>query len=170
MKYNISDNKKTLLKVYDIDSDIFIVPDTVEIISDYAFLNINIKKLIAPNVKVINYSAFDSGDIEQIEAPKLIRIDEWAFQNCINLKNINLPKLEIIGYGAFVQCTNLQILNIPNCSYISEAALKFCDNLSSINSKLSKEQLIMAFDDINQYNNYIQRNRDYKLKQLIHEL
>lgn len=73
----------------------YIVPDSVEIIGEFAFAdNVNLKKVVLPD--------------------SLKRIEYQAFFQCENLSDINLPHgLEYIGEECFGLTTNLNRLIVP---------------------------------------------------------
>ena len=73
----------------------YIVPDTVETIGKFAFVdNVNLKKIVLPD--------------------SIKRIEEKAFFQCENLSDINLPYgLEYIGEECFALSTNLNRLIVP---------------------------------------------------------
>ena len=77
------------------DAD-FIVPDTVDMISGYAFL---FRK-----------------DLKSITIPDTVKIiGEWAFEECTALEQVTLPEsVAEIGNGAFQQCASLERITIEN--------------------------------------------------------
>lgn len=107
-------------------------------------------------------------DVETFEIPNNVTsIHRWAFENCKKIKVLNISNVKHIGFQAFCNCSNLIEVNIPNVMNISYQIFVNCYNLSNIISKLSTKQLKKAFGDEEQYQQYLQRNRDYKLSKLI---
>ena len=52
--------------------------------------------------------------IEYIHLPKnLVKIGDYAFQNCTNLKYIDLTNVTSVGKGAFAEWTNKQKIKVP---------------------------------------------------------
>lgn len=145
MNYKLSYDHETL---YEVDKDVetFDIPNTVTKIYHNAFNG-------CKNLTTVNIS-------------NVTKIGINAFQNCISLKHIDLTNVIKIGEWAFFNCKNLNIINITNVIDYHFGVFRGCDNLSYINSQLNKDQLIYAFGSVEQYNNYCQRNRDYKLKSL----
>ena len=62
-------------------------------------------------------------------------INEYAFENCSNLKSIKIPEgITNIGAFAFYNCNNLVTVEIPNSVIvIDDNIFKLCDNLKEIN-------------------------------------
>ena len=89
-----------------------IIPDNVEVISDYAFSN-------CVNLKTVEFSK------------KLKEIGEGTFFGCSSLKNADLPDtLEKIDGSAFENCKLLKNLKIPSsCTEIGTDAFLGCENL-----------------------------------------
>jgi len=189
----ISSDGTTLI---DIDDDVteLILPYNITKIFNLHSARKKLKTLVCPNVTEICSGAFNKQfNLEYISLPKCIKIGGYAFNNCVNLKSIFIPNVEIIEYGTFSDCYELEFIDIPNLQAIKTSAfyncknLKYintanvitlhpfsidnCDNLTYINGLLSNEDIIGAFgDNIEQYQAYEQRNRDYKLKQLINKV
>lgn len=150
MNYRLSDDGKTLTHV-DLHITSFEIPNSITNIEWSAFqFHFNLKSVTIP------------GNIR--------RINSFTFIGCTALETINIPNVSEIGDIAFYNCNNLTILNIANTTKIGIGALSQCYNLVDINSKLSPTQIKSAFDDKKQYNAYLKRNRDYKLKHLIYEI
>lgn len=169
MDYVLNENCSIIYRVYK-DVDTFTIPDRVTMIADEAFFFKKIKTVIAPNVKTINQKAFKYSNIENIIIPNVENIGSQAFCSCKNITHINAPALKSIGNLTFDSCFNLKSIDAPNLQEIGLNAFNNCDNLCYINSKLSLDQIKKAFYDLTQYNNYIQRNRDYKLNKLEYEI
>lgn len=147
----------------DCNANVINIPDTVEVISDYAFYNCkNLIEINLPdNLKYIYSNVFeDCTKLENIEFPDTLkRIDEEAFLNCDSLEEIIIPdSVENIGYKAFADCISLEKAVLPdneatilencvflNCTYLSEVIIpdklvnfnasnfKRCENLNSLN-------------------------------------
>ena len=94
-----------------------IIPDTIETIESYAFIeNETIEKIVfGKNVKKVGSYAFDTcsnlTDVEMNQGLKVI--DKFAYVRCENLKRILLPdSVEYIGNSAFKR-TALQDITFP---------------------------------------------------------
>lgn len=115
-----------------------VVPEIEEIeLSD----NTEIIYLSAPKVEkiVIPQSVKEIINLEtkaeQIDIPEgAIKIGDWAFSGCSDLKKINLPdSITEIGKYAFYNCSNIKNLNITdNLNKLGEAAFYGCTNLKKI--------------------------------------
>ena len=110
-------------------------------IGAHAFQNCeNLKNsLILNNIENIEAYAFANSGIEKIEinSNRIKKIDNWAFEECKNLKEFIFPsssnKLTKIESGLFKSCTALENIKIPN--YIVEIdsyAFSDCKNLKNI--------------------------------------
>lgn len=110
----ICDKDRKILFCNYSDNDCFILPDTIEVISDYVFFLCDMKEVVL--------------------SKSLHVIGDSAFSRCENLQNIKLPDtLESIGKCAFENCTNLYSIAIPpRVKYIGEGAFKGCNNLSNV--------------------------------------
>ena len=64
----------------------------------------------------------------------VIKIDEFAFDNCSELTNIEIPNsVTGIGFRAFRGCNNLTTIKIPDSvNYIGQRAFENCSNLTEI--------------------------------------
>lgn len=92
-------------------------------------------------------------------------INGWAFFNCNIMETLIMSK-NVEYLQSDISCPKLLQLSIPNVYKIAKYTLKECINLIDIDTKLSKEELILAFGDEEKYNKYIQRNREYKINKL----
>ncbi len=74
--------------------------------------------------------------IEEIIIPEgVIKIEDYAFSDCTNIKDIKLSEsLESIGYEAFRNCIGLESIEIPSkVKTIGAYAFENCSNLKEIN-------------------------------------
>ncbi|MCK9475486.1 MAG: leucine-rich repeat domain-containing protein [Candidatus Muirbacterium halophilum] len=143
MEYELSEDKKILVYV-NCDINTIDIPDSVEVIGNYSFRNSAMNNIYIPNIKIIEECAFRNSHIENICLPDVVELREFSFSNCVNLHTLIIPNVTKINQGAFLNC----------------------DKLTYIKSKLSNEQLRLAFNNVPKYNAYIQRNREYKLNKL----
>lgn len=94
-------------------------------------------------------------------------INGWAFFNCNIMETLIMSK-NVEYLQSDISCPKLLQLSIPNVYKIAKYTLMGCINLIDIDTKLSKEELILAFGDEEKYNKYIQRNREYKINKLVY--
>lgn len=94
-------------------------------------------------------------------------INGWAFFNCNIMETLIMSK-NVEYLQSDISCPKLLQLSIPNVYKIAKYTLMECINLIDIDTKLSKEELILAFGDEEKYNKYIQRNREYKINKLVY--
>ncbi len=102
---------------------VYTVPDGVELIEHYSFINAKFKEVILPD--------------------SLTTIDDWAFNNCTALSKINLPdSLVSIGASAFRTCRALEEITVPDSvTFIDVAAFYQCSGLKSITLSNSIESI-----------------------------
>lgn len=109
--------EKTVLLRYPAgrEDKLFVIPETVEEIWNYAFA--------------------DCYNLENIVIPETVTmIDEGAFSDCYNLKNIKLPsKLTRLDSSAFNSCLSLTDISVPaTVNEIGESAFEYCVRLKNI--------------------------------------
>ena len=114
------------------------IPDSVEIICDYAFSNCyNLKKIEIPeSVTTIGKSAFERClCLETIKLPANVDVvSEQLFASCENLSEIQLGEnITEIGRWAFSGCINLKTIELPDdLTIIDKYAFSICKNLEKI--------------------------------------
>lgn len=111
------------------------LPDTIEIIEDYAFaameevVEINFGsglRVIGDNV-VQNCYLLEEIDLS---GTKLESIGAWAFTNCRIVKSIKLPDtVKSIDSGAFMCCRELENLTIPESAELGKGITFACPKL-----------------------------------------
>jgi len=115
-----------------------IIPDTVVIIGDQAFLNCaSLTKIVfGKNVHTIEQRAFiDCESLEEIVIPDtVINLGQRAFNNCKKLKSITLGSgIKEIGPYTFSNCTSLEEIIInTSLSSIGDYAFSGCNSLARI--------------------------------------
>ena len=115
----------------------FVIPSSVTVIGDWAFLHCNLTSITIPNsVKSIGskvfYSCYNLRNITIPNSVKSIGMD--AFYSCISLTSTTIPNsVTNIGSGAFRQCSGLTSITIPNSvTNIGSGAFRECSGLTSI--------------------------------------
>ena len=74
-----------------------------------------------------------------------MRVGDFLFRNCKNLKEINSGKIKWVGSCAFSLCYNLTTVNLPNCTIIDAGAFEECHSLTSVNAPNCKSIYAGAF-------------------------
>jgi hypothetical protein len=88
--------------------------DGVEVISENAFMDCHsLQRLIASSVKVIKDGAFRRSGLEEVDLPKVERIETSAFNSCTSLRRITFPSIKTIATYVFFNCTKLTELKMP---------------------------------------------------------
>ena len=109
-----------------LDQESYVIPDSVTMITDWAFCNSMLKRIVIPDsVYNIGEGAFYScTEIEEIVIPdSVVRIDDSAFRGCSSLKYIHVPdSVSEFGWGLFSGCDGVTVI----CNKHSNAA-NYCD-------------------------------------------
>lgn len=111
-------DKELLIGYYGYRQDVFIVPEGVKYIGDYAFAGRDLKHIqLSTTVEYIGDYAFEGcWLLESIGMSIQVKnIGKRAFSDCQKLSHIKLPNgLISIGDSAFSWCTSIQSLTIPS--------------------------------------------------------
>lgn len=92
-------------------------------IGEWAFSNVGLTEVDAPNVTEIGYQAFEACDyLETVNLPNLTSLGNFAFEHCTALKNVNIPKVTNISRYAFSNCTALESFDFSNVIQIGNNA------------------------------------------------
>ncbi len=89
-----ADGKELLFYSRFCENEVFLVPETVEVIADHVFRNnTNIKYIDMPSVTTVGISAFENSALEGVGfgSENSITINLGAFRNALNLKKLYLP-------------------------------------------------------------------------------
>ena len=94
----------------------------------------SLRRVIMPNVKVVEQDAFHScRALEHLECDKLERVECGAFYLCESLRSINLPSARFVDSSAFEYCEALTDVKFGNkLERIEESAFEDCVNLERI--------------------------------------
>ena len=104
-------NCQTLDSLY-IDDRNYFIPNTVEVIGNYAFANTS---------------------IGTIDFTKYRKIGNYAFQNCLQLTSVNVtPNVKAIGTAAFSGCSNIKTAQLSQ-NLVAPYLFSNCTSLTSIN-------------------------------------
>ena len=137
----LSEDKRTLLSVKEMDFDCLDIPHGIIYIGQNAFKNCSLWEIVIPNsVTHIEKSAFEGcTSLYKIDIPNSVtRIEDKAFSGCVSLESIDIPNsVTHIGRAAFNGCSSLQNIDIPySVKYIGDYAFSSCNSLQSINISL----------------------------------
>lgn len=134
--------EKTKLILYpEGKSGTYKMPENTEIIDSNAFRNSNLTNVeLSTNLKNIFSNAFIGAsklsNVDFTKCNNLITIEDYAFQDCTELKEVSLPNSIVsLGKSAFENCTSLRKLTLPQNEYfntISERSFYNCSSLSSV--------------------------------------
>lgn len=97
------------------------IPETLEIIDDYAFYGSGLETLNLNNVVAVGEYAFADTKLTQVNGEKLASIGNAAFMNCGKLEKFDLSRVETIGDKAFM-CTALKEADLVSATTIGSFA------------------------------------------------
>lgn len=134
--FQLSPDRKTLIKCTNDNVQSLIIPQSVEEIGDMAFFEkTNLKKVTLPSsLRTIGVSAFQNSGLCGICIPEGCKtIDNSAFYGCENLKEVTLPEsISVIEEEAFACCQNLTSIRIPGNVTTLNNVFGGCTNLSRV--------------------------------------
>lgn len=132
-----------------------ILPETVQVIGDYAFrwcrflkeINLtrivtigngsflnckSLRELYLPSTLTIGIAAFKGcSDLERINIPNITVIKNETFWYCTLLETINLPKVESVGMLSFSNC-NVKVLDLPEVREVDTSSFSQCEHLTTL--------------------------------------
>lgn len=159
---------------YNEDKETFIVPDSVKVICNRAFVYWEtLEQIILSRVSCIGKNAFAKCySLKHIDIPEGVKsIEEYTFYKCISLISIKLPNsLEYIRDYAFEGCKSLTEIEIPaNVKEIKMNAFTGCTGLHKIIFKGEPNIRYDFMDDIDEFfkninylicpTNFVERNK-----------
>ena len=114
-----------------------VIPNSVRILSDYAFSNTCIKTINLHNgvTELGQYCFSHSEDLEQIALPNSLNtIGENAFQYCTSLRSIIIPNsISKLAGWTFYHCDSLQNVNLPeNLTSLPSYTFSDCSSIENI--------------------------------------
>ena len=116
-----------------------VIPESVEIIWDWAFNDAGFKEIYIPDsVKIIGAAAFSGcGELVKVHLPynkNYNEVHHSLFRMCRSLEKITLPPyVTRIGYQAFSSCVSLRKIVIPcrkQFTYLGNYAFSGCSRLT----------------------------------------
>ena len=121
------------------------IPNTVELISGYAFNGCkSLKNIKIPSsvTKILNYAFENCTSLIEINIPNGVKtIEARVFKGCTSLKYITIPNSVIsIDTEAFANCTSLTVIKIPNSvDFLYGSAFSGCFDLDVVIDRLKSE-------------------------------
>jgi hypothetical protein len=113
-------------------------------------LCVNLKKVILSDTltEIPNYAFYECIALKEIDLTHVVRIGDLAFAAVSMPARLELPNVEYIGMQAFVeivdQCT-LEFVNAPNLKHVASQAFVGCEKLKGINAPNMEEIEMGAF-------------------------
>ena len=121
------------------------IPNTVELISGYAFNGCkSLKNIKIPSsvTKILNYAFENCTSLIEINIPNGVKtIEARVFKGCTSLKDITIPNSVVsIDTEAFANCTSLTVIKIPNSvDFLYGSAFSGCFDLDVVIDRLKSE-------------------------------
>ena len=114
------------------------IPNTVDVIGDYAFAESELAAVNLSNVTRIGNYAFANTKLVSISSNNtkdnsVNVIGNGAFSGCEELQSAVLPYVQTIGNSAFENCKLLLTLNINSATHIGDRAFSGAISLASVN-------------------------------------
>ena len=132
-------NDKTLIMYAKGKKDaIFVIPDSVTSINDFAFTEcFSLTSVTMPDsvTSIGVYAFYNCSSLTSITiGDSVTRICDWAFANCSSLASLEIPdSVTYIGEYAFYGCSSLTSIEIPDSvTSIGYRAFAYCTSLTSI--------------------------------------
>lgn len=116
----------------DIGIESLVLPDTVEILEDYALAGMEeaVSVHFGSGLRVIGDDAVQNCFLLEdltFSGNALESIGAWAFTNCRALKNLTLPEsVKTVGNAAFMCCRSLETLEIPETAEVGKGVRFAC--------------------------------------------
>jgi hypothetical protein len=103
-------------------------------VGNYAFANcVSLEEINLPRVTKINMGAFyGCTGLKTVNLPESVTLDMFAFYGCTSLTAISLPKAAAIGNSMFYGCTALTTVNLPEAVTIGSDVFRSCTSLTTI--------------------------------------
>lgn len=125
------------LEVLDLSmTDLAVMPNRGLAFNNPLSANTTLKRVVLPaTVTAIEEAAFaNCRALETMDTENAQSIGQWAFENCISLRNVHIgEKTENIYNTAFKNCTALATVNIPgSVQTLGRWLFEGCENLETI--------------------------------------
>ena len=124
-------NKTTLIRCPQRKTYVYVIPDNVKIIEDYAFSRCtDLTTIVIPNTvtDIGNYAFSYCENLNTMDMPhSVINLGEWAFSHCSRLTSVVLSNnIKIIRNNTFIHCDTLSSIFIPSSIRNIEKYAFFC--------------------------------------------
>lgn len=101
--------------------------------SNSSFLDMENLELCLPDtVTEIKEHTFACKKMISAQGNSVIKICQYAFSSCSELKSVSFPELKFIGAEAMSFCYSLEKINMPNIRIIGKNAFWDCNNLIEV--------------------------------------
>ena len=131
------DMKQLIVYPAAIENSTFVIPESVEEISDNAFENAGFESVVIPEtIREIGDYVFSSSKLREVKLPESITdIEDGMFKNCSYLESASYSeKLMSVGESAFENCISLKSIKLPaTLNNIGKCAFGNTENMNEIN-------------------------------------
>lgn len=100
--------------------------------------------LVAPNLEFIGRWGFLSSGLVTASFPKLVRVQESAFEGCLSLREVYMPKMEAVPEACFKGCTALQSVTLESVTALNSYCFQYCSQLKTVNLPIVRECIDLA--------------------------
>ena len=132
------DAKKTTIVLYPMgrQAESYQIPDSVKIIGENAFNNVNVSEILIPKtVSVINDGAFAGAKIKTLNLPgSVTSLGLYLCEDCTELQSVTIGKgIKSISYRMFYNCSSLTEVSLGSTlNTLDSLAFAYCTSLQQI--------------------------------------
>ena len=132
------DAKKTTIVLYPMgrQAEPYQIPDSVKIIGENAFNNVNVSEILIPKtVSVINDGAFAGAKIKTLNLPgSVTSLGLYLCEDCTELQSVTIGKgIKSLSYKMFYNCSSLTEVSLGSTlNTLDSLAFAYCTSLQQI--------------------------------------
>ena len=103
----------------------------IKSVAKYGFNSKKLTEAIFPSLEDAGYESFRYSKFSTINFPSLLRLSNYTFEECKQLRQFVALKLLNISKRCFIRCQKLEIVIAPLAS-VSHKAFQSCRNLHTV--------------------------------------
>ncbi len=112
------------------------IPECIFCVDEYANENWRagaaLRSVTLTDATTIGEGAFYGCAMTSFSAPKVISIEGYAFNPCMNLTDVYLPSVQTLGVGVFFECYALKTISLPECINLGNGVFSSCEALETV--------------------------------------